>query len=54
LGYVKARTLGIAQDEHTKLVMMLMVELKRKAPKFYEHFFKNEEIETMIKEYGIK
>lgn len=50
-GYIRARTLGIAQDEHTLIVAMILKELKEKAPEFYDVFIKSDVTEETMKNY---
>lgn len=51
--YIKDRTLEIAQDEHSYIVMLICKELKEKSPEFYENFIKDEKLEQMMINYGV-
>jgi len=51
--YINARTLDITQDEHTFMVMLIVKELRDKAPEFYENFIKSDKLEEMMKQYEV-
>jgi len=53
IGYLKARTLDIAQDEHTYIALLIANELRSKCPEFYTNFVKNDRIEKLFGVYGI-
>mgnify|MGYP001570046089 CR=1 FL=1 len=55
IDYVKGRTGDIAQDEHTYIVCLMMDELRKKQPKFFnvvKMFVPN--VETTMEKYGVK
>jgi flavin-dependent thymidylate synthase len=51
IAYVKARSLDIAQDEHTFILTRIIKELKTISPKFYNSFIKSDKIEELINNY---
>lgn len=54
INYVKARTLGISQDEHTYIVMRLLNEMKissASSNNFYESFIMTDQIDEMMYSY---
>jgi flavin-dependent thymidylate synthase len=50
--YINDRTLDIAQDEHSYIVVKICKELQKEAPEFYNNFIKNDKLDKIIESYN--
>ena len=51
--YINDRTLDIAQDEHSYIVVKICKELEKEAPEFYNNFIKNDKLDKIIQSYNM-
>jgi len=49
--YIRARTMEIAQDEHTYIVALILDELRKYTPEFYENFIRTKETDVILLKY---